>query len=29
MKRAKELLKKLGCQEEDIAGGNLKGLSKK
>ena len=26
---AKELLKKLGCQEEDIAGGNLKGLSKK
>ncbi len=25
---AKELLKKLGCQEEDISGGNLKGLSK-
>ena len=22
-------MKKLGCQEEDIAGGNLKGLSKK
>lgn len=26
---AKELLKKLGCQEEDIIGGNLKGISKK
>ncbi|MCI8327634.1 MAG: RNA-binding transcriptional accessory protein [Lachnospiraceae bacterium] len=26
---AKELLKKLGCQEADIAAGNLKGISKK
>lgn len=26
---AKELLKKLGCREEDIIGGNLKGISKK